>query len=83
MNFLLDTGSQISLINLKNLSNSDLKKEPESLIIKGLGFRKQCNGSRIKLDMLLNNLWQNASFFAINDMDIAVEIVTSRRGDQI
>ena len=75
MNFLLDTGSQISLINLKSLSNSDLKKEPESLIIKGLGFRKQCNGSRIKLDMLLpNNLWQNASFFAINDMDIAIEL---------
>ena len=71
---MIDTGSQVSIINAKKLPD-DCKKTPQSLVLKGLGFKNTCNGSMVNLNMLFpNDKWQRTSFFAIEKFNMSLNI---------
>ena len=75
MNFLIDTGSQVSLINHDKIKHSKVKGKPAFSVLKSLGLNKQMRGFDVncKIEFPGAELVP-VKFFAIDNLDISMRV---------
>ena len=75
MNFLIDTGSQVSIINHDKIKHSKVEGIPAFSVLKSLGLNRQMRGFDVNCKVEFPGAeLVPVKFFAINNLDISMRV---------